>query len=153
MPDLLAGTTVNALDTPPTVSDTEDGAFGFNSTTYGIDADSGSYVDCGVAFTAPTTGRVVIHTNARLNNDTAALGVSVTPVVRDGSTVGSGTVIVAADDSNRITNTGTSPLRMGVTRLVTGLTPGDSYNVRLEHKVSGGNGDVRNRHVIVAPAT
>lgn len=153
MPDLLAGTVVTALDTPPTVSDAQAGQFTFNATTYGIDADAGSYVDCGVAFTAPTTGRVMVDWRAQFDHDTAGGFVSVSPVIRTGSTVGAGSVIVAADDSRALISAGTELAQMGTSRLVTGLTPGTVYNVRLEHLQSGGVGTLLRRAVAVAPAS
>lgn len=153
MPDLLAGTTVNAGDVPPTVSNTQDGNFTFNLTTFGIDADSGTYVDCGTAFTAPTTGRVTVHISGDIFNDTAAAFTVMSFVIRAGSTVGSGAVFQAASDSNAIVNTGTSPVQMGTTKLVTGLTPGDVYNVRLEHRAGSNIGQLLRRGVVVAPAS
>jgi len=152
MPDLLAGTIVNALDTPPTVTNAQAGQFSFNAITYGIDADSGTYVDCGIAFTACTTGRAKISINADGFNDTAAQFTAMSFVVRTGSTVGAGTTFLAADDARALVWTGTNPYQMGREDLVTGLTPGDIYNVRLEHKVGANIGTLLRRSVIVAPA-
>ena len=149
MPDLLAGTIVNALDTPPTVTNTQDGNFTFNLTTFGIDADSGTYVDCGVAFTACTTGRALVHLAGDIFNDTAGAFTVMSFVIREGSTVGSGTVFQAASDSNAIVNTGTSPTQKGTTKLVTGLTPGTVYNVRLEHRAGSNIGQLLRRSVTV----
>lgn len=157
MPDLLAGTTITAADTPPTVSSTQNAQFNYNATTYGIDADGGTYVDCGVAFVACTTGRAAIDFAGFLDNDTGG-GVQtfVSPVIRAGSTVGAGASVVAAADANSITQTNSSAavgILVGRRLLVTGLTPGSTYNVRLEHRVSGGNGFVAYRSVVVSPAT
>jgi hypothetical protein len=152
VPDLTAGSRVLAADTPPTVDDTQTASFTFNLTTFGIDADSGTYVDCGTAFLAPTTGRVIVHFAASLDND-GANSTRIAPVIREGSTVGSGTEIVAALNDNALLNVGTEERRYGASLLVEGLTPEASYNVRLEHRVSGGNGTIQNRQVIVTPAT
>lgn len=153
MPDLLAGTIVNALDTPPTVSNTQDGSFTFNATAYGIDADAGVYADCGVAFTAPTTGRVLLSWKAQLDNDTAGQFTACSNVVRTGSTVGAGSVVLGAQDARALVHEGTNVKQMGMTELVTGLTPGTVYNVRLEHQVGGGIGTLLRRSVVVAPAS
>lgn len=153
MPDLLAGTVVNALDTPPTVSNEQTGQFTFNATTFGVDADSGSYVDCGVAFTACTTGRATLHYAAALFNDTAAQFTAMSPVIRTGSTVGAGAVVLAASFDTCVSNTGTSNIVSARHHRVTGLTPGTIYNVRLEHAVGGGIGTLLRRAVEVAPAT
>lgn len=154
MPDLLAGTVVNALDTPPTVSDTETGSFTHNATTYGTDNDSGTYVDCGVAFTAPTTGRVTVSWRAQVDHDGTGGGfTSVSFVVRTGSTVGAGASVLAADDNRAVIMSGTDVMQMGSSHMVTGLTPGDTYNVRLEHRVGAGVGTTERRAVRVEPAT
>ena len=153
MADLSAGTTVYGEDTPPTVGDEEAGQFTFNATTYGMDVDSGTGNDCGVAFIAPTTGRVRIDYAAQLDNDTALQGTSLAPVVRQGGTVGTGVSVLAASDVYRLLNIGTDAGAWGSFCLVTGLVAGDTYNVRLEHKVSGGIGTILNRRVAVNPCT
>ncbi len=151
MPDLLAGSTVRAIDTPPTVADFQPDGFTFDSTTFGIDADTGTYADCGVAFVAPTTGRVLIHYAAGIASTTGVTMVS--PVVRTGGTVGSGSTVVAASSDDQISHRSSPVDRFGATTLVTGLTAGDTYNVRLEHFTSSGTGTLQRRSVIVQPAT
>jgi hypothetical protein len=153
LPDLLAGTIVNALDAPPTVENVQTGTFTFDSTTFGVDADGGTYVDCGVAFTAPTTGRVMLHTKASLFNNTAAQFTVVSSVIKTGSTVGAGTLFLAAGDDRGLVATGTDPIQVGMSELITGLTHGDVYNVRLEHRVGANIGTILRRWVVVAPAT
>lgn len=152
MPDFLAGQTLTALHFTPTVSDEEPDAFTFTATTFGVTSTGGTYNDCGVAFVAPATGRVVINYNTQASNSTS-VSTLVSPVVREGATVGSGVTVSAASDDDSITGQGTNEHRRGASRLVTGLTPGASYNVRLEHRVSGGTGTVRRRSVIVEPTT
>lgn len=152
MSDFLAGQTLTPLHFTPTVSNEQAGSFTYDATTYGVDADGGTYVTCGVAFIAPATGRVKIHHAALASNSTTG-STDVAPAVRTGSTVGSGTVFVAASNNNRVTKVGTGAIRAGVTSLITGLTPGSAYNVRLEHKVSTGVGTVAERTVVVEPAT
>lgn len=153
MPDLLIGTKVKGLDTPPTVWDHEDDFFTFTNTAYGVAFTAGVYVDCGVAFIAPTTGRVLLNYGAAITNDTAGAFSIMAPVVREGDVIGSGSSILAAADANALYVFGTAQIRAGVAYLLTGLTPGDPYNVRLEHGRSAGNGNLGRRYVIVAPAT
>lgn len=151
MPDLLAGTTVNALDTPPTVSDRSDTSIlGF--------AASGTYAAgspaVGTSFTAPTTGRVIVSWNAFLDNATATTGQTYASWrLGTGSTVGSGTQVVAADDSRSILMTSQAQVRNGASELVSGLTPGSVYNVQMQHRSANGTGDITWRHIIVQPAT
>jgi hypothetical protein len=151
MPDLLAGTTVQALDTPPAVADEEDTTFTFNDTAYGIDADTGTPGACGVAFVAPTSGRTLILFRAFIDNNGANLS-RLAPVVRTGTTVGSGTSVFAASDVYAITNTvGGDGVTDASFVLVPGLTPGTDYNVRLEHRATAGIGTITRRQVAVLP--
>jgi len=152
VPDLLAGTTVNALDTPPTVADGETGSFTFTHTTYAI---TGELATCGVAFVASTTGRACLDYSCNIANSTTAT-TAMTPVVREGSTVGSGTTFLAASDDNAVVilpGAGGDLVFGGRRLLVTGLTVGASYNVRLEHRVSAGTGTLSRRAVTISSAT
>lgn len=153
MADLAAGTTVLGNDTPPTVTDTEAGSYTCTNTTFGVGTTGGTYADCGVAFVAPTTGRVKIDHSGWQSNSAANFTMTA-PVVRQGSTVGSGTVVLAASDDNTVAVAGGgAQYRNGTSILVTGLTPGSAYNVRIEHRVSGGTGTIQRRNVIVTPCT
>lgn len=151
MPDLLPGTTVTATDTPPTVSSVVDPSFDTTVTAYGTGSSGGSYADVSAVFTAPTTGRVVLHLAARLIN-TGTGGTLVCCETREGDTVGSGTVVDTVGDRGP-SHYGASFARLGATRLLTGLTPGASYNTRMLHKVTSGTGSVALRELVVVPAT
>lgn len=148
---VLAGHKLNTLDFLPTVEDTQTGLFSFDATTFGVDADSGSYVDCGAAFTAPNSGAVMISYAADLDNSLASASTNLAPVVRTGAVVGSGSTILAASLDTCIRNVGTDDRRYGATLLVEGLTAGSAYNVRLEHRVSGSTGTIQQRNVVVTP--
>src|SRR5690606_18336475 len=151
MPDLLAGSTVRALDTPPAASDTQLDSFSFTHTTYGTGSVSGTYTDCGTAFMAPTTGRVLVILSGQIVNSGATTRMA--PVVREGPVIGSGAVIVPANDVNSITNQGDNAyILASQVALIENLSPGETYNVRLEHRVSGGTGTLRNRRVVVIPS-
>jgi hypothetical protein len=134
------------------VSDEQADSFTFDSSTLGIDADSGTYNDCGVAFLAPATGRVLVLFDADLDNSGTQFTV-MAPVLRSGDVVGSGTNLGDADPEHSVYTSG-DRLRMGSHWLVEGLTPGDPYNVRLEHRTTGGatTGTILRRSVTVMPA-
>lgn len=113
---------------------------------------------CGISFTAPTSGIVIIFFGVRFQSNTNNVGTIVSVSVRTGSTLGSGTIISGSSDDSAIENvrpvTGGVQSRMQCSRhrLVTGLTPGSIYNVQVEHKmVSAGNGTVFYRDVAVLP--
>jgi hypothetical protein len=153
LPDLLAGTTVNALDTPPVVADAETGQYTFTNTTFGVGTTGGTYADCGVAFVAPTTGRVVIMYVGQLSNSVAGGATIVAPVVRTGGTVGSGSSVLAASDNEAVTTSFATSLRGSAHTFLSGLTPGDTYNVRLEHRVNANTGTAERRRVTVLPCS
>lgn len=150
MTDWLAGEPVPAL--PPTVNDSQNDSFTFDSSTLGVDADSGTYADCGVAFLAPSTGRILVLFGGDLDNSGAQFTV-LAPVLRTGATVGSGTNVGDGDPEYALYTNG-DRYRAGSYWYVEGLTPGDPYNVRLEHRTTGGatTGTILRRNVTVVPA-
>lgn len=105
---------------------------------------------CGTAFVAPASGKVLVHISARLDHSTAAPAF-VSFEVREGNVVGSGTVVLAADDTRSLMNHNTNEIMGGVTFPVTGLTSGADYNVRLMHKTTSGTLTLVNRFVNVEP--
>jgi hypothetical protein len=147
MPDLLAGSTVRALDTTVTVSNSQGTSVDVTSTTF-----TTSGTDCAVTFTAPTTGRVLIHTSARLINSSTN-GSLAAPETRTGGVIGSGTIVDAAADTNAVAHYGNSFSRATSTHLLSGLTPGATYNTRILMRAQGATASIANRELIVAPAT
>lgn len=105
---------------------------------------------CGVSFTAPPSGRVLLHWAVYTFNSAVNFS-SCSPAVRTGSTVGSGTSFLAADDSRAIIGQSAAGFRLGASYLVTGLTAATVYNVALEHRVSGTTGTFQYREVTVIP--
>jgi hypothetical protein len=150
MPDLAAGTPITALDFPPPAVDTQEDLFTFDSTTFGVDADGGTYADCAVAFMAPTSGREAIDYAADLDNSTTG-STNVAPYVREGATIGAGADVQIAELQYAIRNVGTDSRAFGRRLTLEGLVPGDMYNVRLEHRVSAGTGTIQYRHLTASP--
>lgn len=151
MPDLLPGTTVLGLDTPPTVyaEDSTD-ITGFTNTTFA----AGSPV-VGVAFTAPTTGRVKVDWSCRFN-PTSNINVQIGAHVRTGGTIGSGTTVQDALSEKMLESpnvTGTpGRVSAGMYYVVDGLTPGATYNAVVAHRmVSAGSGSLFARSICVSP--
>ena len=152
MGDLLAGSTVMGLDTPPTESDRGDSSFTATNTVFGVTTTGGTYEEVAVVFTAPTTGRVAIHTAARMTNS-GANGTLVSPEIREGATIGSGTAVQSVGDGHGVANYTGTFVRAGATTYVEGLTPGNAYNVRLLHRATAGTATIALRELIVVPAT
>lgn len=155
MPDLLAGTIVAALDTPPTVY--------AQDTTAITNISSTSYIpgtpEVGVTFIAPTTGRVMLSVGASMRNDAANSDrVAVTAEIRENDA--SGAVFLAATVFRGVATDGIPTAgdycTVGHTTLVTGLTPGGQYFARSMHIKFGSvgtTGDIAMRDILVAPAT
>lgn len=151
MPDLLPGSTVTGLDTPRTVVDAQSASYTTVSTTY---TDAGA-TDCSVVFTAPTTGRVLIHTAARMVHQSTTSGCLLAPQTRTGGTVGGGTVVEDVSAATGPSHYGDNFARIGATHLLEGLTPGATYNTRLLHASSAAGPNTATfalRELIVEPA-
>jgi hypothetical protein len=128
----------------------------FTSTSY---TKGGTTV--GVTFVAPTTGRVLLFWHARMeNNGTAANCRTIISIeVATGGTIGSGSVVSAADDDSAIETTlgaaGGEQSRMEACmyRFVSGLTAGNTYNAYTMHKThnASGSGDIFTRGVVALP--
>lgn len=134
------------------VTSRQNGQFTVTATTYGITTTGGTYVDCGTAFVVPWSGQVTLSWAAGTASS-GAFDVFVSPVVRTGGTVGSGSAVAAADDNTSVRGSGTGATRTGADHLLSGLTAGLTYNVRLEHRVGAGTGTISSRSVIVTPTT
>lgn len=105
---------------------------------------------CGVSFTAPPSGKVLLLWVTYMVNSGVGYCLC-SPEIRTGSTVGSGTVFLAAHDDRTVQSTGTSADRVGASYLATGLTAATVYNVALTHLVQSGTGTFLRREVTVIP--
>jgi hypothetical protein len=81
----------------------------------------------GLVFVAPASGCVVINLTQYLKSGTAGVYAMAGLIVRAGGTVGSGTAVYT--NSAILINANTQWTRAGGAVLVTGLTPGSTYNV------------------------
>jgi len=136
--DLLMTTTQTADTTARTTT----------STSYTTTLSPASI--CGVAFVAPPSGKVMIEWGSGVQNGSSPQLAVTSFAIRADSTVGSGVSFQASDDGRAIAST--AFINAGASSEVTGLTPGSTYNVALEHKVaSSGTGTFSNRRVVVIP--
>lgn len=120
------------------------------STTYTATLTGGAACSC--VFVAPTSGKVTLHYDSLAQNSGPNFSYA-SPQVRAGSTVGSGTVFLAAADENALTHNGTAALRYGGSLQVEGLTAGATYNVQLLHRVTAGTGTYSRKSLIAKPTT
>lgn len=108
----------------------------------------------GTAFRMPMMGAVDITCSARVGNNTLNVSSYVSPQVREGATIGSGTVVFANSDNYSCEYNGVAN-----GAVVSSFTfrfegnPGDEYNVRLLHRVGAAStGSYGRRKIVVRPA-
>lgn len=147
--------TLNALTTAVAADANTEGPYSSTTATAGTNV-------CGVAFTAPASGSVLVHWHADFWSSQTDKVSFVSMEVRTGATVtagaGSGSQVVASNSNDSLKVAGSvtagveARVAAGTFRLITGLTPGNSYHVRLMHftEVSG-NITVFYRKVMVQP--
>lgn len=136
----IATSTVTVID--PTLRTT-------TSTTFTATI-SGATPEMGIAFVAPTSGKVLVIWTAGMSNNTPPQISQIGFQIRAGSTVNSGTVFMAADAA-RSTLTIYSSRHAG-NYMVTGLTPGATYNVTMMHRsFTTGTSGFDNRELTVIP--
>lgn len=138
------------LESAVCVEDVENASGTTTSTSYTATLSGGGAAACGIAFVAPASGTVLIHNNCTISNNTAAVATHCTVRVRTGNSIGSGSDVLAASDTNAVQHPGTSPFRAGATKLLTGLTPGADYNVQQVFRVaSASTGTFADKNLIV----
>jgi hypothetical protein len=110
---------------------------------------------CGTTFVAPDSGKVFITVSGEIRGNASNAFARLGYEVRAGSVIGSGTVQTAAADNRSVVAgavaTGVTDFRVGASRetLVTGLTPGSTYNVRTMHKTNTGTFNVYSRELLI----
>lgn len=126
---------------------------GFTNTAF---AAGGTVV--GTTFVCPASGVVKVDWSGQLQQNINAQATFLSPEMRTGSTIGSGTLVGTVANSDRAIITGkavnaSAPalINAGNWAIYTGLTPGATYNVRLMHCVDGGSGTIAFRQVLVQP--
>lgn len=109
----------------------------------------------GHSFVAPASGSVLVSIKAALVGVGAGSVAAMSFKIGTGATIGGGTVVFAAADDNRIASDAAgNAIECGAATLVTGLTPGDTYNAQALYKRSGGTGNVgfSRRRINIIPA-
>lgn len=147
-----SGDIVKALDFPAATVSVQNTAGTTSSTSYTSTLTSGTA--CGVAFVAPTSGKVLVHNSALLDHSTTGTSWC-SWILRTGASIGSGSTALglSASDSRAIKHIGTSESRQGDTYLITGLTPGASYNIVQQFRTTGATATFSDKVLSVTPTT
>lgn len=100
----------------------------------------------GTTFVAPASSKVIVYWSGALVNDVGGNAVILSFEMKTGGTVGSGTLVGSAANSDRAITVGRAVnsgqvgmVTAGNWALYTGLTPGATYNVRMMHAADPGN--------------
>ncbi|HEX5120366.1 MAG TPA: hypothetical protein VFW65_34725 [Pseudonocardiaceae bacterium] len=105
----------------------------------------GSSNSCGVAFVAPPSGQVVIRWGANIVSGTTSSTVLTGTAVRQGATIGSGTIVDDVADADCFEVNSTTRVPGQRERQVDGLTAGNSYNARISWRNSGSTTSTANK--------
>lgn len=111
----------------------------------------------GVSFTAPPSGKVLIAWACGLQNGTTGANAYslCTFQIRTGTTIGSGSVVVAGDDNKSLQihnlNSANGERQLGRTEGYFSLTAGNSYNVSLMFRVGTNTGTFSRVSVTLIP--
>jgi hypothetical protein len=105
----------------------------------------------GVAFVVPDSGVVTIAWACGLLHSGASFTIC-SFEIRTGGTIGTGTVHTAATDSRAIQATGTNEVQAGRTSRITGLTPGNTFNVQLMYRTQAATATINRVEVEVMPS-
>lgn len=152
MADLAAGTTIKALDYPPSQTAYENTEqTNITSTTYAAPTNG-----CAVTFTAPTSGRVKVIVGGGARDDTNDFRLFMAPEIRQtdvsGQIIVSPSVITHGYGSLSVASSYTYWSRCTI---VEGLTPGQVYYARLMIRVDSTVGnhtvDLRLKDLTVIP--
>ncbi len=136
-----------------TVGDTNDTTGTYSGgATYGTSLSAGAVA--GVAFIAPASGSVIVYNTALVENNTTTGRSHCSFRIGTGGTIDGGTVFLAAADANSIamqSGDATDDASLSKPVLVTGLTPGATYNVQQHMKATSGNCITTWRRIVVHP--
>lgn len=138
--DLVAMTTVN---------DIQNTAGTTASAAYTATLTGGT--TCVAVFVAPPTGNVLIHNNCEPTGSAAAQAAYCSFEVRTGSTPGGGSVFFAAATSHAVMGAGTLTTGFGRTKLITGLTAGQTYHGRQMFLSTSGTATFEGKELIAQP--
>lgn len=160
MTDLLGGTRILAMDTPPVVSAYDaTGIANITSTVY----IAGS-PEVGVTFMAPTTGRILLTCGGGVRNNGANNDrVFIAPQIFLGTSSAGTEILAPSAPQFGISSgggfTGDNYQYLSRTSLVAGLIPGSTYYVRTMHVqvnntgVTSSTSDLQSRSLVVVPAS
>lgn len=118
--------------------------------TYSATAGFAGATVCGTTFIAPQSGKVNFQWSGEISNVSSFSLLSIE--VREGGTVGSGTVVFGPDDNHTARSDTTAIVGCHQAKMLTGLTPGAVYNVRTMHRTNSTNGVFGRRKIWIRSA-
>lgn len=159
--EAIAGTDTTRAVTPANLSsvlggvqeDNEATSGNVTSTSYTPTLSAGNNPE--ITFVAPASGKVLIHWSSYMVNGASGGFTYMSWEVRENNSAGAVVSGYDANDARAITNRGNSAgsddQECGKTRLIEGLTPGNTYYVRGMYRVTTNTGTYINRNIIIDP--
>lgn len=151
----INGTIVTDIDWggSDTVDSGVDVASGNTTSALYVNGTGGAF---GQAFVAPPSGEVVVLFSSRLSVNNIAQSGFVSPELKEGAVIDAGTLVTAANDQDAMRLLPASVTQInkhGDFVTYNNLIPGDSYNVTLKVRATGGAAVTYNdRRVAILPA-
>ncbi len=142
------GQRVRSVDFTAAVSDVQNASGTTTQTSFTSTLTGGTA--CGVAFLAPSSGQIEIVNTAAIFNS-GANDTYVSWELRTGAVIGSGTSIIGPDNNRALRHNGTTTERSSIADSVSGLSPGNAYNVRQMFRVNIGMGTYVSKALSVKP--
>lgn len=106
---------------------------------------------CFTTFVAPPSGKVLIHNSCEPTASASTQAAYCSFEVRVGNTPGVGTVFLAAATSHAVMGSGNLTTGSGRTKLLTGLTPGQTYSARQLFLSTSGTATFEGKELIAQP--
>lgn len=106
----------------------------------------------GVVFTAGASGKAEVAWACNGRNNTAGQSTVTSFEVRTGATIGSGTVVQASDENTACamqSDSANQALAHAGSGVVTGLTPGATYNAYITYRATAGTATINRRKISV----
>lgn len=106
---------------------------------------------CGLSFTTPTSGKVLIFNTCQVNAAAGAYA-ACSFEVRTGATIGSGTIVVGSTFDTAIEAKASTENRMTATQTLV-LTPLTVYNIQQHFVTQSGTSNFLRKHLVVLPTS
>jgi hypothetical protein len=143
---------VNKFSTGVTVTNQQNTSGTTASAAYTATLTGGT--TCSLTFVAPPSASVLVINSTNLENTSSANTALMAFEIRQGASIGAGTVVFAASDTEANTMGGSAGVGVHATvatPILTGLVAGNTFNCRQMFRTSAGTGTFANKRLTIVP--